>query len=91
MSSRADKKTLHLGADKKNDPFTSSSIKQAGLEVGKKLEFKQTLIRASSREKGQSFSKRACSFNKESRVHLKKSRAFKNFVNPGYVIEFFKI
>ena len=44
LSSRADKKTLHLGADKKNDPFTSSSIKQAGLEVGKKLEFEQTLI-----------------------------------------------
>ena len=51
LSSRADKKTLHLGADKKNDPFTSSSIKQAGLEVGKKLEFEQTLIRASRQGK----------------------------------------
>ena len=51
LSSRADKKTLHLGADKKNDPFTSSFIKQAGLEVGKKLEFEQTLIRASRQGK----------------------------------------
>ena len=51
LSSRTEKKTLHLGADKKNDPFTSSSIKQAGLEVGKKLEFKQTLIRASRQGK----------------------------------------
>jgi hypothetical protein len=40
-----------LGADKKNDPFTSSYIKQAGLEVGKKLDFKQTLIKASRQGK----------------------------------------
>ena len=51
LMSRADKKTLHLGADKKNDPFTSSSIKQAGLAVGKKSEFEQTLIRASRQGK----------------------------------------
>ena len=50
-ASRADKKTLHLGADKTNDPFTSSSIKQAGLEAGKKLEFEQTIIRASRQGK----------------------------------------